>query len=79
MGSCYGTSGQWSCLAGSDCVCCGLGALSLSLSLASAANTLADLAGHMVGTADRRNGNLCGSSSRSPGGAGRCSAVAAAG
>jgi hypothetical protein len=32
-GSCYGTSGQRSCLDGSGCVCRGLGALSLGLSL----------------------------------------------
>ncbi len=32
--SCYGTSGRWSCLAGSGSVCRGLGALSLGLSLA---------------------------------------------
>jgi hypothetical protein len=29
-GSCYGTSGRWSCLAGSGCVYRGLGALSLT-------------------------------------------------
>jgi hypothetical protein len=29
----FGTSGQWSCLAESGCICCGLGALSFGSSL----------------------------------------------